>query len=110
MRKIMLILVLLIPMQNSIAHADIVTDVANVASYVIIQNNPQGDCKEDNLLFYWWFRGRGYNPLIQYGKKSGDSHVWLELDKKIYDSTDPKYNGKSVSEVNNIYVKAKELN
>lgn len=71
----------------------------NQISIQILSENPS-DCKEANMKLYWYLRSKGYEPLIQFGKKDGAGHLWIELNSRIYDVTDPKFNDSLTSNIN----------
>lgn len=81
--------------------ASVNADIFRV-SRVIAETN-KGTCQEQNLEYYWWFRSKGYAPLVMVGKKLGQAHLWLQVGDTIYDATDWRYNGKSVAELKDVY-------
>ena len=83
-------------------HAAVIFESTRIARYISDLN--QGTCQEQNLKYYWWFRSKGICPLVQVGKKLGSWHLWLQWDDKIFDATDWKYNGMSVTSLKDIYV------
>ena len=94
---------------TSTCYADLLNEANSVS--IFIQASGVTDCKEANMRLYWFFRTAGYKPLIQYGKKKTPlgfkGHVWIELDGKVYDATDPAFNGTEAN--NSFYIVDKNL-
>ena len=77
---------------------------SKVMAKTIYEARREGEsCKELNMNMYVWLRSQGYHPDVQIGTKDGKGHLWLQVDSKIIDVTDPTYFGKNFWEVKDVY-------
>ena len=78
---------------------------SRIVARMIYENRREGEaCKELNMNMYIWLRSQGLHPDVQIGIKEGQGHLWLELDGRIIDVTDPTYYGKLANDLHNVYI------